>query len=94
MKRLLLLGVLLFAVPFALAQNTGNVLLTDAGVLYRASAEWSHEHPDVKAASASYIVLTVREGDGAPRRLLVPATLSEGSNSEPRMLNFADRGWA
>jgi len=85
MKRLLLLFVLLFAVPAALAQSKGNVLLTDDGVVYAATAERSHEHPDVAASSSSYVVLTVREGDASPRRIIVPATLTDGWNSEPAL---------
>lgn len=85
MKRLLLLFVLLFAVPAAFAQSGGNVLLTDSGVLYDVAAEWSHENPTVHATSASYLVLTVREPESAPRRVIVPATLSDGWNSEPAL---------
>lgn len=85
MKRLLLLFVLLFAVPAALGQASGNVLLTNEGIVYSATAEWSHEHPEIHAGSASYLVLTVREPDVEPRRLLVPATLTDGSNSEPAL---------
>jgi len=85
MKRLLLLFVLLFAVPAAFAQSSGNVLLTDNGIVYDVAAEWSHEHPDVHSSSASYLVLTVREPDTAARRLIVPATMTDGSNSEPAL---------
>jgi hypothetical protein len=85
MKRLLLLFVLLLAVPAAFAQSAGNVLLTDDGVVYTATAERSHEHPDIGAYSSSYVVLTVREGDAAPRRMVVPATLADGWNSEPAL---------
>ena len=85
MKRYLLLFVLLFAVPAALAQSNGNVLLTDDGVIYSAAAEWSHEHPDVHASSSSYIVLTARHADAPSQRFIVPATLVDGSNSEPAL---------
>lgn len=93
MKRLLVLFLmLLFAVPAAFAQSSANVLLTDKGVVYYVAAEWSHENSDVHATSASYLVLTVRDADNAPRRLLVPATLTDGWNSEPALAYDEDSG--
>ena len=92
MKRLLLLFVLLFTVPAALAQATGNVLLTDEGVVYHVAAEYSYDHPEVHATSSSFLVLTVREPESAARRLLVPATLTEGSNSEPALAYDGESG--
>lgn len=85
MKRLLLLFVLLLAVPAAFAQANGNVLLTDEGVVYTASAEWSHEHPDVEAASNTFLLLTVREADKPMQRVVVPGTTSYGANSQPAL---------
>jgi hypothetical protein len=82
MKRLLLLLVLLFAMPAAFAQSAANVLLTDDGIIYTITSEWSSDHPEVQASSSSYLVLTVRRPDAAPRRVVVPATLTEGFNSE------------
>jgi hypothetical protein len=85
MKRLVLLFVLLLAIPSAFAQSTANVLLTDDGVVYEVNSEWSDDHPDLHATSTSYLALTVREPDAAPRRVIVPATLTDGSNSEPAL---------
>jgi hypothetical protein len=92
MKRFLLLFALLFAVPAAFAQSSGNVLLTDEGIVYDVAAEWSHEHPDVHAASASYLVLTVREPETAVHRMVVPATLTDGSNSDPALAYDSESG--
>jgi len=85
MKRLLLLFVLLFAMPAAFAQSTANVLLTDDGIVYTVTSEWSSDHPDVQTSSSSYLVLSVRQPDVATRRLFIPATLNGGSNSEPAL---------
>ncbi|HTD83265.1 MAG TPA: hypothetical protein VK648_05675 [Gemmatimonadaceae bacterium] len=86
MKRLLLLFVLLLlAVPAAFAQSTANVLLTDDGIVYTVTSEWSSDHPDVQTASSSYLILNVRQPDVAMRRVIIPATLSGGSNSEPAL---------
>lgn len=85
MKRLLLLFVLLFVVPAAFAQSSSNVLLTNGGVLYRVVAERIEEQADVHAPSGSYIALTMTEPDAATKRLIIPATLSGGWNSEPAL---------
>jgi hypothetical protein len=83
MKRLLLLLTVLLAVPAAFAQSNGAVVLTSKGTLYTASVKWSDQNPEVNAASATYIALTVREPDAAARELIVPATLAAGANSSP-----------
>lgn len=84
MKRLLLVVLLLLAVPAAFAQSK-SVLLTDKGVLYSATAKWTHEYPDIEASSVTLIVVTVREADKPVRQMIVPATLSYGANSEPAL---------
>ncbi|HEX2123115.1 MAG TPA: hypothetical protein VHL59_15890, partial [Thermoanaerobaculia bacterium] len=76
---------LLFAATVAFAQPNGDVLLTDDGTFFAADIEWAHEHPEVTTASATYIVLTIREPEAAPRRVIVPATLGHGSNSNPTL---------
>jgi len=85
MKRLVLSLLLLLAVPAALAQTNGNVLLTDEGVVYTATAEWSHEHPEVEATSNAFLLLTVREADKPMQRIVVPGTTSYGANSQPAL---------
>jgi hypothetical protein len=85
MKRILLLCALLFAATVAFAQPSGDVLLTDHGTFFAANIEWAHEHPEVKTSSATYVVLTIREPETAPRRVIVPATLGHGSNSNPTL---------
>ena len=85
MKKLALLLVMLLVVPVAFAQRNGDALLTDDGALYTASVEWTRDHPEMDSAATSFIVLTARESEGAPKRLVVPATLSYGSNSNPAL---------
>jgi len=85
MKRLLLLLVLLLAVPSAFAQMNGNVLLTDEGVVYTATSEWSHEHPEVEATSNAFLLLTIREADKPMQRIVIPGTTSYGANSQPAL---------
>ena len=92
MKRLLLLFVLLFVVPAALAQSSSNVLLTNNGVLYRVTAERIEEQADVHAPSGTYIALSVAEPDAATKRLIVPATLAGGWNSDPALAFDDDSG--
>ncbi len=85
MKRFLLLFVLLFVVPAAFAQSSSNVLLTNGGALYRVTAERIEEQADVHAPSGTYIALSVTQPDVATKRLIVPATLAGGWNSDPAL---------
>ena len=93
MKRLLFVLVMLLSVPALFAQQNSNVLLTEEGTVYKATVEWSSDNPEVKAASSTYIVLTARQGDEAPRRVYVPATLANsGSNSNPALAYDGEAG--
>ncbi|HUP61138.1 MAG TPA: hypothetical protein VNA69_12035 [Thermoanaerobaculia bacterium] len=85
MKRLFLLYaiVVLFAAPAVIAQIAGEVLLADDGALYATATEWSRDHPDVDAKSESYITVTIRRASDAAQRLIVPATLQGGTNTNP-----------
>ncbi|HEX6176826.1 MAG TPA: hypothetical protein VF057_00595, partial [Thermoanaerobaculia bacterium] len=82
MKRLILSCVLLVLAPLALAQRT-DVLLTHDGTLYEAAVERPGE--DFNTPSTSFIALTVGTPDAEPRRMVVPATLLGGSNSNPAL---------
>lgn len=85
MKSKLLLVAVLLLLPFAaFANQEGEVLLTQSGMLFTVDTEWAADHPEVFTKSNNYLVLTAREGDQVVRQI-VPGSTSAGIHINPSL---------
>ncbi|MFZ2493702.1 MAG: hypothetical protein WA208_19655 [Thermoanaerobaculia bacterium] len=91
-RRLILLCTLVLLAQTAIAQER-DVLLTTEGTLHEIAVERAADQPDVKTLARAYLTLTTREGDAAPKHVLVPATLlSRGESTNPALAYDSESG--
>lgn len=90
MKKLLVLLALLF-VPLLAVAEEGNTVLIPTGTLYTIHHERSVDHPETKASSVAYLVLTARRGDEIVPEI-IPATLYGGAHFNPAIAYDAETG--
>ena len=90
MKRLILVLALLFVPLFASAQQSDTLLLPDA-TLYTIHYERAYDHPEVKVASSTYLVLTTRRGESIVPEI-VPATMVGGVHFNPAIAYDSESG--
>jgi hypothetical protein len=90
MKKLIVLLALLF-VPLLAVAEQGNTVLIPTGTLYTIHHERSVDHPEAKASSVAYLVLTARRGDEIVPEI-IPATLHGGAHFNPAIAYDAETG--
>jgi hypothetical protein len=90
MKRLILVLALLFVPLLASAQQSETLLLPDA-TLYTIHYERAYDHPEVKVASSTYLVLTTRRGESVVPEI-VPATMFGGVHFNPAIAYDSESG--
>lgn len=90
MKKLIVLLALLF-VPLLAGAEESNTMLIPDGTLYTIHHERSIDHPDAKASSIAYLVLTARRGETIVPEI-IPATLHGGAHFNPAIAYDAETG--
>jgi hypothetical protein len=90
MKKLIVLLALVFA-PLLAGASEGDALLIPDGTLYTIHHERSMDHPEAKASSMAYLVLTGRRSDAIDREI-IPATLHGGAHFNPTIAYDAETG--
>lgn len=90
MKKLIVLLALLF-VPLLAVAEEGNTVLIPTGTLYTIHHERSVDHPETKASSVAYLVLTARRGDEIVPEV-IPSTLFGGAHFNPTIAYDAETG--